>query len=663
MKHKTLDLSSKSEIKILRQYAGVPDGEGVLGKYYLELPGFVSGVYYAAFQKYDFQSKWEKKEAFWGWNRMQPLKILDFNQLKKGGIFLLAKLDSGETIAILPIAGPRTMSWLASEDGKLVLAFGTFGTEKVEGDVPLCAWAHDPDPYAACRRVWEQALACDAIGHSSRMRSRKVYPEIFKYLGWCSWEQYQRDINEKILLEAVDRIETSRLPIRYVLIDDGHIRHRDERLTDFEVDSKKFPNGWTPLLSRRSEKKIKWMGLWLNFCGYWAGVDADNSLGILNGHLQKIGNGALLPGKDFLSSVAFYDRMISEKRKAGFDFVKMDNQTAMVSMYERTSNPVECTANNAQALEGVCARQLDGLINCMAHGVVSVFNTRLSAVTRCSEDYKLNDLARAKKHLHNSYGNIPWLGQTVWGDHDMFHSNDEVAGSMMARSKAVSGGPVYLSDAPADFDFKNVLPLCFEDGEIIRPYAPATPLRECLIMDPFAEARPYTVIAPLENDAVAVIAYNLTDPEVPVSGVIGSECYGERDAMMQGESSTDEITGEGFILYDWKKGSAQKLDRPYGYALEHFDDALFLLLPIQKRWAVVGRKDKFLSPSCVQVMDYGRQDLILQVKESGPILVWRERGVLSADGWDAQNGANGLWEFTPRPGTKKKSVMRIQSIE
>ncbi len=180
------------------------------------------------------------------------------------------------------------------------------------------------------------------------------------------------------------------------------------------------------------------MGLWLNFNGYWRGVHPENALGALNEHLLPNKTGSLLPRADFLSSVAFYDALIGAARTAGFDFVKVDNQANNLGMYRGLDHPVRCAVHNQQALEAACARHMDGLINCMAHGPASLFNTRISSVTRCSEDYLVGDAGRARRHLHNSYANIPWLGQTVWGDHDMFHSNDPASGRMMAVSKALS---------------------------------------------------------------------------------------------------------------------------------------------------------------------------------------------------------------------------------
>ncbi|MFP4027964.1 MAG: Sip1-related alpha-galactosidase [Candidatus Brocadiia bacterium] len=99
-----------------------------------------------------------------------------------------------------------------------------------------------------------------------------------------------------------------------------------------------------------------------------------------------------------------------------------------------------------------------------------------------------------------------WLGPTVWGDHDMFHSSDTFAGRMMAVSKAVSGGPIYLSDDPDDFNPGHVWPLCDADGRLFGPLAPAVPLPRSADIDPFDHPKPYLVAAPLPNKAAAIVA-------------------------------------------------------------------------------------------------------------------------------------------------------------
>ncbi|MDD9265584.1 Sip1-related alpha-galactosidase [Paenibacillus sp. GCM10023248] len=638
-----------------------PDERGIIYSCELELPAFEVASYFAPFQKYDpipgHSQAWPD-----GCNRIQPLAIHDFEALAPGGHFLLLKLNAGGYMALLAAVGPRTFGWFAGDAGSLMLNVSTFGTQAVQEDVPLLARAVNADPYTACREVWETAIKDERIGGTTRLREQKRYPEPFRYLGWCSWEEYKFDINEAMLLQAADRIEASGLPIRYMLVDDGHL-HADarRRLISFRPDAAKFPDGWAALTARRSETRIQWMGLWLNFNGYWGGVAPDNEFGGLNRHLEPVPGERLQPKNSFTDSFAFYDSMIRAVREAGFDFVKVDNQAQNVKLNTGTDNGAERAAHNAQGLEAACARHLDGLINCMAHNAVCAFNTRISAVTRCSEDYAVGDQGRARRHLHNSYGNIPWIGQTVWGDHDMFHSNDEESGQIMAISKAMSGGPIYLSDNPSDFNKANIMPLCYADGELLRPLAPAAPIKNCLFLNPL-EGDPYVVIAPLAGAAAALVVYNLTEPAVPVRGVIRASDYADAGSMLQNGDTVWSLPPEGLVLYDWQKQCAGKLTQEHHFELGGYGNHLYLITPVQQGWSAIGRIDKYLSPAAVELLDATPLEMVVRLKENGPFAVWHEQGgTLKAEGWKAGTEDGHLWLLEPEEATVNR-VVRIHRV-
>jgi alpha-L-fucosidase len=459
-----------------------------------------------------------------------------------------------------------------------------------------------------------------------------VYPEIFGHLGWCSWEHYRREITAERLADAVRRIHHSEVPVRWVLVDDGYYETMppDARLRDYPLRSlapapEKFPEGWEKVLAERREDGVRWFGLWQNFNGYWARIALANQLGpALNAHLMDVPAGGVLPKASLPDATAWFEAMIGSARKAGFDFVKVDDQARSFHNYKGVANPVMAAAFCSQALERTAAAQVNGLINCMAHGPVNAFNTALSVVTRCSEDYEVNNAWRAKAHLHNSYQNMLWLGPTVWGDHDMFHSSDRFAGTMMAVSKALSGGPVYLSDDPADFDPKLIRSLCFDDGKLLRPLSPAVPLPRCVTLDPFEQAEPYLVAAPLPNDAVAVVAYNLTEPTQPVKGEIRPRDYQDGAGLLNPSNRVRREPREGLVLYNWKTKEATRLEGPLDFTLETFDDCLILLIPIRCGWAVIGRADKFLSPAGVHVLHVKDTEIVLEVLEAGPVTLWRD---------------------------------------
>jgi len=659
-------------VRILAGYSGRPNKFGILKRYELVLPAYEGGSYFSGDRH---------PGVAWpdGANRVQPWIFDSLGELcsddyprrpsnyprVREGMFLLLKLATGEYFALVPVAGPKTMTWLyAGADGKLVLNFGTLGTEAVECDAPLFAWSRSADFYTACRQAWALAIKCEPVIGSTDFRMNKKYPEVFRYLGWCSWEQYKWDISEKVLTDVVRRIDASGVPIRFLLVDDGHLdAGRDRRLRSFNPDKEKFPNGWGALLGLRREEKIRWMGLWNTLSGYWDTISAENEFGHeINEHLVSLKKtGAVVPCNNPESTRVFYDAHIGAVREHGFDFVKIDCQARNIAWYLGSDNAVEAATNNLRALEGAANKHMDSMINCMAHSLPCVFNTRYSAVTRCSIDYKVGKISRAKSHLLQSYANTPWLCQTVWGDHDMFHSSDAGVGRIIAVSKAMSGGPVYLSDDPDDFIAEYVRPLCYEDGELLRPVAPAGPLPDSAFIDPMREPVAYRVIAPLPGGAAAVAAYNLYHPTsmVPIRGFVTRQDYKHAGGMIQPYTGKWKVPAEGLVVYDWHSGRAEKLTDRYEFDLKGFADRLLHLCPVKKGWAVIGRTDKYLCPAAVEIVSISPSKLKLRMKESGPLAVWCETGTPLAERCVFIDCGNGLWEGNMTPG-KRDIVLTIR---
>jgi hypothetical protein len=639
------DLSDPAGLWSLPAFFAAPDDEGVLFSTALALPAFTRACYFAPFQKHAINPALDLwPEAY---NQCHPLAVRSIAELNRKGFFLLLQTAEGDYLALLPLTGPRSMSWFHPRKGELYLECGHYGTEAWAGDLPLLSWARGTTPYEACRQAWQAAADHPALSTMLTMRGRKTFPSMFEYLGWCSWEECKWDISEKGLMEILDALQSSDIPVRWTLFDDGYIdegpdaqdsgpagqegevpAHQSERKLDrFTPRPDKFPRGWSPLLARKAADKIRWMGVWLNFNGYWGGIRADNHLGAINAHLQEIERGLKMPRPAEEAARGFYDAFVGEPARAGFDFLKVDNQAGNIAFYQNiVPNAVEATLHNHRALQDAARRHELPVINCMAHNPLGVFGAGASEVTRCSEDYKKGDLWRAKHHLSNSFANMLWLGQTSWGDHDMFHSSDAAAGDVMARSKAISGGPIYLSDHPRNFDKERIAPLCFRDGRLLRPLAPAVPLPDSIFADTYDEAAPLRVIAPLPHACAAVAIYNLTDPEQPVRAHLAAEDYLHAGAMLQYAPSEWTMPEEGLVAYDVKTGQATRLEpgRSLELLLPNFGDQFFVLCPIVNGVAVIGRPDKYLPPCGISSIERHADEIICTQYEPSQILFWCE---------------------------------------
>lgn len=187
----------------------------------LQVPPWEEAVYYAPYQTYDPRGA---GIDWWpdGTNRMQALHVTDFRNLKRGGLQVTIRLQQRSFLVLIAMATPHTLSWFCSEKHALHVKAGNLGQAPVNEEIPMLAWSCDTDVYTACRRAWETAVMHPACCKRTRLRRSKNYPDIFRYLGWCSWEQYKWDINEAVLTSAVQALEKSPAPVRYMLVDDGH---------------------------------------------------------------------------------------------------------------------------------------------------------------------------------------------------------------------------------------------------------------------------------------------------------------------------------------------------------------------------------------------------------------------------------------------------------
>lgn len=519
-------LPLRAENKEVRKFdfkESTPDTLGIIRSEQLELEPFEDVIFYAS-------SLWPGDG-----NRLTARNGAagDLTDGYDGGVMLLLKNQSKQYTCILAGVNNDLYSWFSTKDGKsFYLQTGTFGKGKYSGkNKILYTKASDSSAYVAIRKAWELHRDSPYNTTTFRFREEKEYPEYFNYLGWCSWESFKTGISEEKLINVMEKIEGGETPIRYILVDDGHQQvHLGDpwsynALMQFGPIEKKFPHGYGALLKHRKENKIKWMGLWLAMLGGRDGIHPENNLDKdIQKSLKVTKMNTLVPNGSKESAELFYDRYIDYHiTQPGWDFTKVDFQswgfvhyagtdeamTPILNNKNAFSNPFLFASNLTKALERRLKLDHKGVINCNAQAAYTLFNLSNSSVARCSDDYWVHDLGKAQHNLHNSFASMPLLGTVVWGDHDMFHSSDTISNKMMAISKAISGGPIYLSDRPAHFDKEVVAPLSFSDGKLLRPLAPAVPTEESLFTNPQMQKSAYITFAPLKNKSVAVAAYNL----------------------------------------------------------------------------------------------------------------------------------------------------------
>jgi Raffinose synthase or seed imbibition protein Sip1 len=623
-----------------------PDSNGIIADIKINLGTFEKAVYYRPFS-----------DGVASGNRVEPLwfdEVTDLVNYKNQaprmddalnlGAFLMLKKSSGKYLVLLPVVSSTIGNTFAVYDDAIYLRMATYGTKTENTQAPLLAYAESENPYEATHMAWELAKNAEGVKGNVNWRSDKEYAEPFKYLGWCSWEHFRTNINEENILKSINDIKNSDLPFRWVLVDDGYLDHENKRLLSFGTDKTKFPNGWEPITSQKDDK-IKWMGLWRNMQGYMKGISPEHSMEDLREHITKVEfktDTYYMPRITPESAEAFYNAMTSQTKEAGFDIIKVDFQSDNFRFNWGSENAVRAVHYNNMALEENCVKYGLDLINCIAQQNFNVFNQKFSCVIRGSVDYKTT-MDRVDLTLVQNFTNAFWLGHLHWIDQDMFHTSFKETARLMAVCRALSGGPVYLSDETTQIDDTFLKPIIYNDGKIVGTLAPAVPLPESMMSDPYTGGTVFKVIAPIENKTAAILAVNL-NRDVILKASVSLKDYPYAASLIQPYNGLWEIPEEGVLLYDSYNKSAELLLEDYQFELGTREEKLFQLSPIRHGWSVIGRPDKYLSAGTFKYMEVSQEEISIHLIENGSILIWCKDKTPVSDNFDFKLISDALWE-------------------
>lgn len=646
-----------------------PDQGGIVLSREVKLPAFEKGAYYRPFTRRGGPggsiARGNRVEAiaFESLSELESYKPSktrkDHNHVQEGQ-FILLQLAGGKYLAVLPMTSEKTHGLFFVENGKLHLKSGNYGTSEIEGELPLICWAYGESPYAATSAVWSQVFESGYV--AAKPRSTKQFPEEpYGYLGWCSWEHYKTKISEKVITDAFHTIEDCGAPIRWVMVDDGYLDQQGRMLMSFGVDKKKFPKGWGPIAALKNEERIKWVGIWRNFGGYMNGVSAKHRMNDLKPHLTKMKNPRIvLPNGTPEGSKAFYDKMVGDSKDNGFDFIKVDFHFRTFEHYAGTKDPVGAMRLNNEALENATQSMGIPLLNCIAQPNINSLQTKYSALTRSSPDYNQKDKDKNKCNTYQSFANHLWMGQSVWGDLDMFHTHDDRDVKPMAIARAISGGPVYISDEPSKIVPDVLTPFAYEDGKLLRTQAPATLLPESFFFHPFRDDHVFRVISPLEDGVAAIALFNFTESGKELGSGFTTKDYSHAGELLQSTSGPWAAPNDGLLVYDRETKKVTELESGFSTKVPNFDAKLFLLYPRTHGWAIIGRSDKYLPSAAVKIKSSTDEQIAFTLEESGPLTVWSKHGAPKMEGVTFEAVGDNLYlaEMPIRPGSMEITLTR-----
>ena len=511
---------------------------------------------------------------------------------------------------ILPMVGTKSKTYITKGVGtELTLEMTSYCEGMNEVDDLCFLLSEGEDLFAAINRVFEKAAEIKQLP----LKKDRTYPEMFEYFGWCSWDAFYTDISEEKVLEKVAELRDKQIPVRWLLMDDGWLNTEKQCLSTFTPDPEKFPKGFQDMIAKiKEESFVRWIGVWHAFAGYWGGIVPGGELAKTMGqHLYKTRTGQLLPHYDPEQGKDFWYEWYRYLSNQGIDFVKVDGQSALKNYYKNNEEIGRVAPGSHQSLELAVNEWMNGnIINCMGMAMENIFSRPGTCISRNSDDFVPMEEKGFTEHLLQNAYNALYHDPMYACDWDMYWTKHPDAGKH-ALVRAISGGPVYVSDRIGESSYEEILPLVYRDGRILRMDRSAKPSLDCIFQSPLKD----TVL-------------KLTNT-IHGTGAVAAFHISETDEVLVAELSPEDIydlEGEQFGAYDYYNHRFQLLSRneKLPVLLAPREYALMLFLPIKERVTPIGLTNKYMSAHAVKSCVRNAMSIRITLVEGGEFAFYTE---------------------------------------
>ncbi|TKY53338.1 galactinol--sucrose galactosyltransferase 2 [Spatholobus suberectus] len=376
-----------------------------------------------------------------------------------------------------------------------------------KNEIKICLESGDSP---SLKRCWGGAIRCEFTNWMEK------YPQ---------WDAFYTDVTAEGVEEGLKSLSEGGTSPRFLIIDDGwqqiESKPKDadcvvqegaqfatrltgiKENTEFQKSNNTISGLKHVVDEAKQRRNVKYVYVWHALAGYWGGVKPaasgmehyDTALaypvqspGILGNQpdivmdsLSVHGLGLVHPKKVF----DFYNELHAYLASCGVDGVKVDVQNIIETLGSGHGGRVSLTRSYHQALEASVARHFpdNGCIACMCHNTDGLYSAKQTAVVRASDDFYPRDPASHTIHVSSVAYNTLFLGEFMQPDWDMFHSLHPAA-EYHAAARAVSGGPIYVSDKPGRHNFDFLKKLVLPDGSVLRAQLPGRPTVDSLFVDP-----------------------------------------------------------------------------------------------------------------------------------------------------------------------------------
>jgi raffinose synthase len=573
-----------------------------------------------------------REEPFW----MKPATGATEADVKAETQWLLAETSGGDFIMLVPLlSGAFRFSLAGQADGLVLVAeTGDPFTAGPGGEGLFVAAGGDP---YALMEAGARAV-CARLGWG-RLRGEKPAPDFTGTFGWCTWDAFYREVSADKVKEGLASFAAGGVEPRFLILDDGWQSYAtaptgEERLTSFKPNARFGGDLGPTVRMAKGEFKVLTFLVWHSMIGYWSGVDGGSLPGYgVRDVPRAYGPGILRfsPGHNYQwwgalaglvapeAAGRFFDDYHRLLRGQGVDGVKVDNQSVLEALGAGLGGRIPLFRAYRAALERSVRRHFSGrLINCMANAMETYYDSPDSTLMRTSIDFWP---LRPETHGEHLYCNAQvglWFGEFMQPDWDMFQSAHPM-GAFHAAGRAVSGGPVCVSDKPGAHDFALLRSLVLSDGTVLRADGVGRPTRDCLFSN-------------VTRDPVLLKVFN-TNGDCAVIGIFNANHLAgkKRRTPISGDVAAGDapaLSGGAFAALAHRTGRVWRCDlmerTPLRLAEGEWEIVSYA--PVDRGVAVLGLADKLNSTGAIAGKGWtAAGGFSVELRDGGRLAAWTER--------------------------------------
>ncbi|KAF7819543.1 putative galactinol--sucrose galactosyltransferase 5 [Senna tora] len=449
----------------------------------------------------------------------------------------------------------------------------------------------------------------------------KTPPGIVDKFGWCTWDAFYLTVNPQGIWEGVKGLVDGGCPPGLVLIDDGwqSICHDEDPITkegmNHTVAGEQMPcrlikyqenykfrdyvseKGLGAFVKDLKEefKTVDYVYVWHALCGYWGGLrpkvpglpDCEVEKPKLTPGLETtmedlavdkiVNNGVGLVPPHLVDKM--YEGLHSHLEAAGIDGVKVDVIHLLEMVCEKYGGRVDLAKAYYKALTASVRKHFkgNGVIASMEHcNDFMLLGTEAISLGRVGDDFWCTDpygdpngtfWLQGCHMVHCAYNSL-WMGNFIHPDWDMFQSTHPCA-AFHAASRAISGGPIYVSDSVGKHNFDLLRTLVLPDGSILRCHHYALPTRDCLFADPLHDGKTMLKIWNLNKFTGVIGVFNCQGGGW-FRDTRSNRCAAEFSHVVSTKTKAEEI--------EWKNQSKNPIKDGVGVFAMYFYQSKKLLL-------------------------------------------------------------------------------------